>query len=104
AAELAELAKIGDKFFRLIKDAWPALNSYTHSGGLQIGRRFTSGHVKPNYSEADIAQAFNSATVALLLLLHMFFVSMGHYNEVGEVQTLLRQHHARVPKSTKKNR
>jgi hypothetical protein len=98
AAELAELAKVGDKFFKLIKEAWPALCSYTHSGGLQIGRRFTGDNVKPNYGEAAIVQAFNSATVALLLLLHMFFVSMRHYKEVAEVQTLLRQHHGHASK------
>jgi hypothetical protein len=90
AAELAKLAKVGDKFIKLIKEAWPVLCSYTHSGGLQNGRRFTGDNVKPNYSEADIVQAFNLATVALLLLVHMFFVSMRHYKEVEEVQTLLR--------------
>jgi hypothetical protein len=67
---------------------------YTHSGGLQLGRRFTSdGELKPNYSDGDIAQLLSSATVALLLLAHMFFVSMHRYEEMEEVRTLLRECH-----------
>jgi len=88
-----EEAGTGDKFLQMLKEIWRASSSYTHSGALQIGRRFTGDKVKPNYSEGNIIQALSLATVAVLLLLHMFFVSMGHYEEVEEIQTLLRQHH-----------
>jgi uncharacterized protein DUF6988 len=88
----ADEMELLDKFFRIIKEVWKASSSYTHSGGLQLGRRFTEDQVKPNYSEADIAQALNLATLALLLQHHMFFVSMGCDKEVQEVLTLLSQH------------
>lgn len=80
-----------DEFFQRVKEAWEAMCSYTHSGGLQIGRRFTLDEVKPKYAEGVIAEALNMATLALLLLLQMFFVSMACYEEVKEVLTLIDQ-------------
>jgi hypothetical protein len=64
-----------DEFFQYVKEAWRTMSSYTHSGGLQIGRRFTEDKVKPNYSEGEMVEALSMASVALLLL-HMFFISM----------------------------
>ena len=93
-AEAQRLRGLGDKFFGFLKKVWPALNSYTHSGGLQIGRRFTGDQGKANYNEGEIAEAFNLATTAVLLLLHMFFISTRHYNEVEEIHTMLRQYRA----------
>jgi hypothetical protein len=80
-----------DEFLQRVKEAWEAMCSYTHSGGLQIGRRFTFDEVKPKYSEGEIAEALNVVTVALMLLLQMFFVSMACYEEVKEVLTLVEQ-------------
>jgi uncharacterized protein DUF6988 len=91
-AEAQRLRELGDKFFGYVKKMWPALNSYTHSGALQIGRRFTGDQVKANYSEADIAQALTVATTGLLLLLHMFFISTEHYDEVQEIHKMLAQY------------
>jgi hypothetical protein len=78
-----------DEFLQRVKEVWQAMSSYTHSGGLQIGRQFTGDEVKPKYSEGAIAEALNLATLALLLLLQMFFVSMECYEEVKEVLTLV---------------
>jgi hypothetical protein len=91
-AELTERAEQVDRFFQLVEEAWTTSCSYTHSGGLQIGRRFTGDELKPKYSEGAIAEALNLATVALMLLLQMFFVSMECYEEVKEIQTLVRQY------------
>jgi hypothetical protein len=91
-AERTERAEQVDRFFELLDEAWTTSCSYTHSGALQIGRRFTGDEVKPKYSEGAIAEALNLATVVLLLLLQMFFVSMECYEEVKEVQTLVRQY------------
>ena len=65
-----------------------------HSGGLQLARRFTGDELKPSYREGEIAQALNLVNIALLLLLHMFFVRMGCQNEDEEAQTLLRHYSA----------
>ena len=97
-----EAMELLDRFSKIINEVWKATSSYTHSGGLQIGRRFTGDHVKSNYSEGHIAQALNLATVALLLLVHMFFVSMSCDKEGQEVLTLLRQHHASIKEANRR--
>jgi hypothetical protein len=77
-----------DKFFKVLKDIWEVTSSYTHSGSLQLRRRFTNGEIKPNYSDADIVRVLGSATAALGLLVNMFFVSMRRFEEAVEVQTM----------------
>jgi hypothetical protein len=79
-----EEAELFDSFLQLIKDAWSAMCSFTHSGTLPIRRRFTGDELKPNYSEGAIAEALNLVTVALLLLRHTFFVSMKCQKEAEE--------------------
>jgi hypothetical protein len=81
-----------EAFFQILEEAWGATSSYTHSGSQQLGRRFQpNGELKPNYSQLDIVQALSLATVALLLLAHMFFVSMGRPQEVEDTLALIRQ-------------
>jgi len=88
-----EQAQRFDWFLRFLKEAWAAMSSYTHSGGLQIGRRFTGDNLKPNYSEGAIVQALSLVTVALLLMMHMFFISMGCQKDVEEIEAMLQQYH-----------
>jgi hypothetical protein len=86
-----EEAQLFDSFLQLIKEAWGPMCSYTHSGALQLARRFTGDELKPDYSEGAIAEALNLVTVALLLLLHTFFVSMKCQQEAEETGTMLLQ-------------
>jgi hypothetical protein len=83
-----------DLFIQQLQDIWDAACSYTHSGSLQLSRRFTGDHVKPNYSDDDIVQVLRLATAALFLLLNMFFVSMEKSAEAKEVRTMLQQYTA----------
>ena len=83
-------AELSDSLLQLLKEAWQAMSSYTHSGTLQLARRFTGDELKPNYSEGAIVEALNLVTVALLLLLHTFFVGMRRPKEAEEAGTLLR--------------
>jgi len=78
-----------DNFFQSLELAWRAMCSYTHSGSLQIARRFTNGEVKPNYSDAEILEALNATTTALILLTRMFFVSMGCHGDAVETQNMM---------------
>ncbi len=87
-----EEAELFDKILQSLKEAWGAMCSYTHSGALQLARRFTGDELKPDYSEGAIVEALNLVTLALLLLMHMFFVSMRCQKEDEETQTLLRQY------------
>jgi hypothetical protein len=94
-----EEMELFNEFFRMIKELWQILSSYTHSGGRQIGRRFREDEVKPSYSEAAIVQALHYATVALLVQPPLFFRSAGFTSEAQEADTLLRNFHALVTKS-----
>jgi hypothetical protein len=81
-----------DLFIQQLQDIWDAACSYTHSGSLQLSRRFTDDQVKPNYTDDDIVQVLRLATAALFLLLNMFFVSMEKSVEAREVRTMLQQY------------
>jgi len=85
-------ALLFDNFLQRIKEAWGPMCSYTHSGELQLAGRFTDDELKPNYSEGEIAEALNLVTVALLLLMHTFFVSMGCHKDAEETGTMLQQY------------
>ena len=88
-----EEAQQFDDFLQSIKKAWGPMCSYTHSGALQLARRFTGDKLKPDYSEGAIVEASNLVTIALLLLMHTFFVGMRCPREAEEAGTLLRQYH-----------
>lgn len=79
-----------DRFFQPLLSEWAAMCSYTHSGALQIARRFTNGDVKPSYTDGEIAEVLYAATFALLLLMRTFFMSVGNQQaEADEVEALL---------------
>lgn len=86
-------AELFGKILQFVKEAWGPMCSFTHSGALPIRRRgFTGDELKPNYDDTAIVEALNLVTVALLLLLHVFFVSMRCPKDDAELQTLLRQY------------
>jgi hypothetical protein len=47
--------------------SWKAMNSYTHSGFMQIVRRNTASTIEPNYTEDEILEALNFANAVGLL-------------------------------------
>jgi hypothetical protein len=47
--------------------SWKAMNSYTHSGFMQIVRRNTASTIEPNYTEDEILEALNFANAIGLL-------------------------------------
>lgn len=76
-------------FFTSIKQTgWATMCSYTHSGLLQITRRFT-GDIKPNYKDAEILEVLNVTNIAIILLARMFFVSMGCHDEAAEAEKMM---------------
>ncbi len=82
-----------DNFFTSIKSAsWAPMCSYTHSGLLQITRRFSGNEVKPNYRDAEIVEVLNATNVAIILLSRMFFVSMGCQHEAVAVEKMMAEY------------
>lgn len=77
-------------FFQNLKDrTWKHLNSYTHGGMQQIGRRFVKNEVANNYSEAEIYEMTTTATTIILLTVSFFLKRHGHMDSGDEIQSFL---------------
>ncbi len=48
-----------------------ALHSYTHSGLLQLGRRFDGNDIKPSYSDGEIIEVVRVATSAVFMVTNL---------------------------------
>ena len=66
--------------------------SYTHSGLLQITRRFTGDEVKPNYQDGEILEVLNATNIAVILVSRMFFMSVGRQAEADEVEKIMAEY------------
>jgi hypothetical protein len=79
-----------DGFFETIKkQAWAAMNSYTHSGIRQLSRRFKGGRIESNYSDAEIIEVISGTTMAVLLLGLFFSKLVNRATEAIEAQSLI---------------
>jgi hypothetical protein len=90
--EKAEFAESVDQLFERLKEAWRIMNSYTHSGALQLGRRFAFDEVKPNYTEGEKAEVLNFANIALMTFTGLLLDSLGCERETRELRTLFIQY------------
>jgi hypothetical protein len=79
-----------DFFQNLKRLTWKSMCSYTHSGSLQIARRFggNDGYVGPNYSEAEILEVLRATTAMLILIAILFFKGTGCAKEALEVERI----------------
>jgi hypothetical protein len=50
--------------------------------------------VKPNYSEAEIVEVLDWTSRVLMMLVRVFFASMGHSQETEEIKAMLQQYYA----------
>jgi hypothetical protein len=79
-----------EDFFQDFKSrAWKSLNSYTHGGMHQIGRRFVRHEVANNYSEKEIYEMTTSVTTIVLLAIAFFLKRHGHADSGNQIQALL---------------
>lgn len=86
ATALDNAYDMGD-FFRDFKmRAWKHLNSYTHGGMHQIGRRFIKHEVVNNYSEVEIYEMTTTATTIVLIAISFFLKRHGHQGSGNEIQ------------------
>jgi hypothetical protein len=76
------------RYGELMNRCWPALCSYTHTGLLQLGRRFTGQNVQPSYSEEEMIEATTTVTTCILLLVARFFAVQNHVAECREAEAL----------------
>ncbi len=77
-------------FFKDFKTrAWKHLNSYTHGGMHQIGRRFVKQEIANNYTEDEIYEMTTSVTTIVLLAISFFLKRHDHADSGDQVQALL---------------
>jgi hypothetical protein len=74
-----------DFFHNFKTQVWKALNSYTHTGILQVGRRFDGDKLQPSYTDAEILEMADAATLSLLMLVRPFLARHGHQVAAKEV-------------------
>jgi hypothetical protein len=77
-----------DYFQDLKKKSWTALNSYTHTGILQIGRRFTGDKLNPSYKDEEKIEVIRTGTTMLLLIVRLFLAKHGHKNEAVQIDEI----------------
>ncbi len=94
--EFGEIAAALDKaygmgnFFQDFKTrTWKGLNSYTHGGMHQIGRRFVKHEVANNYTEEEIYEMTTTVTTIVLLAISFLLKRHGHVDSGDKIQSLL---------------
>jgi len=78
-----------DFFEDLYSRSWAALCSYTHTGMLQLGRRFSGATAKPAYTDGEIVAATTTATTCTLLLVAKFLAVQGHAADCKEAEAFI---------------
>jgi hypothetical protein len=58
----------GGFFSEVKRRGWNAMNSYTHSGILQLSSRFDGDSVTPNYDDGALTEAVNTTTIAIAMM------------------------------------
>jgi Family of unknown function (DUF6988) len=84
--------RTGFTVFQDMKDkVYEALNSYTHTGMLQLGRRFNAmGEPKPSYSDEEQCLLCRNATGMILLLIRPFLEAHGYHGAAVEIDELMK--------------
>jgi hypothetical protein len=68
-----------------------ALHGYTHAGLHQLGRRFDSGYVKPQYGDGELVEVIRVATTALFMMTMLGTKHFGFEDDWKNVNALLDQ-------------
>jgi hypothetical protein len=90
AAALDGAYRLEKGFFENFKTrTWKHLNSYTHGGMHQIGRRFNKNKVENNYSEEQMYEMTTTVTTIVLLAISIFIKRHGHAESGDRIQALL---------------
>jgi len=79
----------GRSFSDLKRRSWDALNSYTHNGMLQLGRRFTKTEAKTAYTDAQRSEIMETVTTCILILIGSFLERRGLLKERDEIDQLI---------------
>ena len=79
----------GIDFFHDFKErSWKTLNSYTHTGILQLGRRWTGDKLAASYKDGEIIEVLRACTMCILLLVQPYLAKNGHAEASKKVVAL----------------
>lgn len=78
-----------DYFAAFKTQTWKVLNSYTHTGMLQIGRRFTGDSLQPSYTDGEKIEVLRVITASILLLVRPFLARQGHLDSAKNIDKLM---------------
>jgi hypothetical protein len=76
-------------FTDLKNRGWKYLCSYTHSGLLQLDRRFWSPNGESGYSEEELVEITTTSTTCTLLLVGRFLASQNRVKESKAAEALI---------------
>lgn len=80
-----------EAFFSTVKKrGWSAMNSYTHSGVLQLSSRFDGDSVTPNYDPEALTQAVNTTTIAIAMMGRFLTMAGGRQEAAARANEVLR--------------
>jgi hypothetical protein len=80
---------VGSFFEDLKKRSWKAMNSYTHSGLLQLAKRFKGSAVQPSYSEAAVLEVLEGTSMSILMLGSLISKATGRTSESELIERLI---------------
>lgn len=95
ATALDKAYDMGQFFQEFKARSWKHLNSYTHGGMHQIGRRFVKHEIVNNFTEEEIYEVTTLVTTLVLLTVSFFLKKHGHIGSGDEVQALLETYRRR---------
>lgn len=78
-----------DYFYDFKKQSWKTLNSYAHTGMLQVGRRFAGNTLAPSYTDAEKVEVLRAITSCILLLVRPFLARQEHLDSAKEIDKLM---------------
>jgi hypothetical protein len=79
----------GTFFQEIHRTSWGHLNSYTHSGRLQLLARFTDTDVEPTYSEQEKIRAVTSSLTAAGMTAILVLKAHGRMDDAARVEQIL---------------
>ena len=87
-ADIDNAFELGIYWQSIHKHSWKAMNDYTHTGILQVSRRFSNNHISPDYSKEEIIEVINNTNLTYLIVTIMIFEYFDWKSEAPEIDIL----------------
>lgn len=70
-------------------NVWTSMNSYTHSGMLQVTRRLKAGSIEPSYEPEEVVEVLRAAGFFALVSMNQIAQMAGAHEVVAKVRDLM---------------